>query len=76
MSDATGLAGQVSVGSQSEMQPQVPGGMQVRSPLTSNLHMTIVISPYSQQGLCFDVCWVPHATQRLVWRAYPACADL
>ncbi|KAL0029837.1 hypothetical protein WJX77_003009 [Trebouxia sp. C0004] len=29
MSDATELAGQVSVGSQSEMQPQVPEGMQV-----------------------------------------------
>lgn len=29
MSDATGLAGQVSVGSQPELQPQVPGSMQV-----------------------------------------------
>jgi len=48
MSDATGLAGQVSVGSQPEMQPQVPGGMQVRSPHNSNVHLTSSLLSFVQ----------------------------
>ncbi len=74
MADATGLGGQLPVGTQPEMQPQVPGGMQVSLPVVYKAARSYICSAHlSPHSAASPALWlVGGPTVRSVVLACPA----